>query len=101
MTNNLIDNKIFIGWFQVKFLTHSDIIRVYVKFTTTEDNVAIETQLSDISGVKVLSLTDDVINTFADDRWRMERMLTVYGVNSDGSLVSGSDLEKSVITKMN
>lgn len=68
-----------------------------VGFSMTEDHTAIESQLSEISGVRVLSLTDNVINTFVDGQWRTERKLTVYGVNnSDDSLVSGSDLEKSV-----
>jgi len=86
-----------VGRFQVKFLTFSDIVRVNVQFSTTEDSAAVETQLSEISGVRVMSLTNDVINTFTDGQWRTERMLTVYGINNkDGSLVPASELEKSV-----
>jgi len=81
----------------VKFLTFSDIVRVNVHFSTTEDHAAVELQLSEISGVKVMSLTNDVINTFMDGQWRTERMLTVYGVNNtDGSVVPASELERSV-----
>lgn len=86
-----------VGCFQVKFLTFSDIVRVNVQFITTEDHSAVESQLSEISGVRVMSLTNDVINTFVDGQWRTERMLTVYGVNNtDGSLVPASELERSV-----
>lgn len=82
----------------MKSLTYSDIIRVNVKFSTTEDYTNVETELSEISDVRVISLTDDVINTqSADGQWRIERMLVVYGVNKkDGTLVSGSELEKLV-----
>lgn len=72
-------------------------IRVSVKFNTNEDVQAVETQLSDISGVKVVSLTSDVISSLVDGQWRMERTMAVYGLNiTDNSLVSGLDLEKSV-----
>ncbi|CAI6346002.1 unnamed protein product [Macrosiphum euphorbiae] len=81
----------------VKFLTFSDIVRVNVHFSTTEDHAAVESQLSEISGVKVMSLTNDVINTFMDGQWRTERMLTVYGVNNtDGSVVPASELERNI-----
>lgn len=86
-----------VGRFQVKFLTFSDIIRVNVPFSTTEDHAAVESQLSEISGVRIMSLTNDVVNNFVDDKWRTERMMTVYGVNnSDGSLVPALELERSV-----
>ncbi|XP_022177630.1 uncharacterized protein LOC111038715 [Myzus persicae] len=79
----------------VKFLTFSDIIRVNVPFSTTEDHAAVESQLSEISGVRIMSLTNDVVNNFVDDKWRTERMMTVYGVNnSDGSLVPALELER-------
>lgn len=79
----------------VKFLTFSDIVRVSVQFSSTEDHTAVESQLSEISGVRVMSLTNDIINTYLDGEWRTERVLTVYGVNNtDGSVVSASELEK-------
>ncbi|XP_027842981.2 uncharacterized protein LOC114124021 [Aphis gossypii] len=81
----------------VKFLTFSDIVRVSVQFSSTEDHTAVESQLSEISGVRVMSLTNDVINTYLDGEWRTERVLTVYGVNNtDGSVVSASELEKNL-----
>lgn len=82
--------------FQVKFLTYSEIIQVNVGFSMTEDHAVIESQLSEISGVRVLSLTNNVINTFSDGQWQMERKLTVYGMNLDDALLSGANLEKSV-----
>ncbi|XP_025202436.1 cadherin-87A-like [Melanaphis sacchari] len=81
----------------VKFLTFSEIVRVSVQFSSTEDPAAVESQLSEISGVKVMSLTNDVINTFMDGQWHTERVLTVYGVNNtDGSVVSASELQKNL-----
>lgn len=81
-------------------MTYSDIIRVNVEYSTAEDQMAIESQLSDITGFKVMSLTNDVINTFVDDQWKMVRSMIVYGMNPDNSLVSGSDLEKLVFKNM-
>ncbi|KAL5243981.1 hypothetical protein ACI65C_011391 [Semiaphis heraclei] len=81
----------------VKFLTFSEIVRLNVQFNTAEDHAAIESQLSEISGIRVMSLTHDVINRFIDGQWRTERMMIVYGVNnSDNSLVPGSELEKNL-----
>ncbi|XP_026807790.1 uncharacterized protein LOC113550256 [Rhopalosiphum maidis] len=81
----------------VKYLTFSDVVRVSVQFSSTEDPAAIESQLSEISGVRIMSLTNDVINTFTGGQWRAERLLTVYGVNNtDGSVVSASELEKNL-----
>ncbi|XP_025420336.1 uncharacterized protein LOC112690522 isoform X2 [Sipha flava] len=81
----------------VKFLTYSDIVRVDVKFSTTEDHATVESQLSEISGVRMMSLTNDIVNTFVDGRWRIHRTLTVYGVNNtDDSLVPASELERKL-----
>jgi hypothetical protein len=70
---------------------------VDVKFSTTEDHATVESQLSEISGVRMMSLTNDIVNTFVDGRWRIHRTLTVYGVNNtDDSLVPASELERLV-----
>lgn len=79
----------------MKLLRYSDIVRVNVPFSTTEDESAVEAQLSDISGLRVMSLANNVINAFAEGRWTTEMTLVVYAVdNSNGSVVSGSSLER-------
>ncbi|VVC25193.1 Cadherin,Cadherin-like,Cadherin conserved site [Cinara cedri] len=81
----------------VKLLKYTDVVRVNVPFSTTEDEAAVESQLSDISGFRVMSLVDNVINTYADGRWRTERTMVVYAVdNSDGSVISASGLESKL-----
>lgn len=74
-------------------MTFANIVRVTVKFSTSEDHLAIESQLSEIAGVRVMSFADDVVNKRVDGQWRTERILALYGVNSDGSLVSALDLK--------
>ncbi|XP_050422826.1 protocadherin Fat 4-like isoform X2 [Adelges cooleyi] len=82
----------------VRPLTFEHIIRVFAKFDVTEDAQSLETQLSDISGYKVISLTHDVINVPFDQLWRLQRVMYVYGLNKDGSPVPASDLENCLRT---
>lgn len=93
----LVDTRLTrrVGRFQVKVLKYSDLVRVNVPFSTTEDEAAVESQLSDISGFRVMSLAGNVINSYADGRWRTEMTLVVYAVdNTNGSVVPASNLER-------
>lgn len=70
---------------------------MHVKFNTNEDPQAVEAQLSEITGVKVMSLTNEMVSSYEDGQWHAKRTMALYGLDhADFSLVSGSDLEKSV-----
>ncbi|XP_050541291.1 uncharacterized protein LOC126905541 isoform X2 [Daktulosphaira vitifoliae] len=82
----------------VKYLTYEHIIKVNTKFNVEEYIEILERQLSDITGWKISSLSNKIINGEVDGGGvKLERTMIVYGIDNK-SLVHGSDLEKSVET---